>query len=237
MALTVAEVMNREIYAARPDEEATSVLRDLLNLGVGGGPVVDPEHRPVGVVSVRDLATAGQDAKVKDRMTTPPIVVGRNQSIQDAAVLMAETGYHRLVVVEDDKAVGIVSSLDIIRGLVGLPSRHPMSFPHYDSRTGAVWSDPEFLDLEHVEAAPMAPGVFIILDGGANRPERVVWGEASENVRQRLIDYLSNPAFRPSTMTSWWGGTNLRFKSARSQDPDDRLQLLKRALEAHTAAS
>ena len=42
-------------------------------------------------------------------------------TIQEAARRIGETGHHRLVVVDArDRPVGIVSSLDIVRGLIGM---------------------------------------------------------------------------------------------------------------------
>ena len=36
MALTIGEIMNRELYATTADALVTNVLQDLMGLGVGG---------------------------------------------------------------------------------------------------------------------------------------------------------------------------------------------------------
>jgi CBS domain-containing protein len=55
-------------------------------------------------------------------MTTPAVSVHIGTSIEHAARLMITRHIHRLVVVDDeDRAVGVVSSLDLLRTLVEDP--------------------------------------------------------------------------------------------------------------------
>src|SRR5688572_24857544 len=211
MAVTVGEIMNRELYSTQAQEPAANVLQDLMGLGVGGCPVVDDDNRPIGVVSIRDLFGA-QDACVGDKMTSPPLVLNHGASIREAARLMAEAEVHRIVVVDGGRAVGIVSALDVIRGLLGMPSRHPGTFPHYDVETGLVWTDDHPLDPEHVEAAPDGPGLLLLISGGAGKPETVIWGEAADNVRDRLLDHLSASARDRA---------EIRFRAAQSPDREE----------------
>jgi CBS domain-containing protein len=230
MAVTVGEIMNRELYATRPGESAANVLQDLMGLGIGGCPVVDRENRPVGVVSVRDLFGEA-DARVGDRMSSPALVLHESAPIREAARLMAEAEVHRIVVVDDQRAVGIVSSLDVIRGLLGLPSRHPVTFPHYDVETGLVWTDDHPLDAAHVEAAPDGPGVLLLIRGGVGRPETIVWGEAAENVRERLLDHLLTKIDGPNEISYWRDRGELRFRAAASSDKEECEGVLEQLLD------
>jgi CBS domain-containing protein len=211
MAVTVGEIMNKELYATHASDDAANVLEDLLGLGIGGCPVLDDDNRPVGVVSIRDLCGGGS-ARVAERMTAPPLVLEESAPIREAARLMAEAEVHRIVVTDGERAVGIVSALDVIRGLLGMPSRHPGTFPHYDVETGLVWTDDHPLDHAHVEAAPDGPGVLLLIRGGAGKPETVIWGEAADNVRERLLEHLveRNP-----------DGGEIRFRAAQSEDPEE----------------
>jgi CBS domain-containing protein len=212
MAVTIGEIMNRELYATQADALATNVLQDLMGLGVGGCPVIDDDNRPVGVISIRDLFGA-REACVGDRMTAPALTMDQGASIRDAARLMAEADLHRIVVVDGGgRAVGIISALDVIRGLLGIPSRHPVTFPHYDVETGMVWTDDHPLDPEHVEAAPDGPGLLLLISGGAGKPETVIGGETADNVRDRLLEYL---------MTHGRDRGELRFRAAHSEDREE----------------
>jgi CBS domain-containing protein len=51
-------------------------------------------------------------------MTSPPITIGIDASLRDAARAMIERGVHRLVVVDDAREpVGVVSESDIVRDI------------------------------------------------------------------------------------------------------------------------
>jgi CBS domain-containing protein len=225
MAITVREIMNRELYATRGDERAGNVLHDLLSLGIGGCPVVDDDNRPIGVVSLEDLFGA-ESANVSDTMSSPPLVLAADETIREAARLMAEAEVHRLVVVDSERAIGIVSSLDVVRGLIGMPSRHPGTFPHYDVETGLVWTDDHPLDHAHVEAAPDQAGVLLLIRGGAGKAETVIWGESADNVRERLLEYLQPTLEWPPAIAHLRSHDELRFRAAASEDPAERRSAL-----------
>jgi CBS domain-containing protein len=145
---------------------------------------------------------------------------------------MGETGYHRLVVVDEhDRPVGIISSLDVIRGLVGLPASHPSVFPHLDKATGVQWTDDIVLELDRVEAAPDGPGVLVLVYGGAGLRERVVWAESTNNVRTRLIDMLSTPQDHVPVVKYWLGRGHLRFRASSLPEPELRDLVVSRVRE------
>jgi CBS-domain-containing membrane protein len=60
------------------------------------------------------------------RVTEPPLTIDADAFVSTAAVMLAETGYHHLVVVDREGcAIGILSALDVVRGLCGLTAKHP----------------------------------------------------------------------------------------------------------------
>ena len=226
MAIRIDEVMNPEVYAVKPTETAVTVRRDLTRLGISGAPVVDADNRAIGVISLKDVATLSDEGEIGSVMSQPPLVASRDMPITLAAKLMTEAGCHRLIVVDDERVVGVVGTLDVLRAQLGLPTRHPESFPHYDARTGTVWSDDTELDWPHVEAAPERPGVVLVIRGGAEVPETVVWGECSENLRGTITSYLDAPAGSPGFLSYWRGRGTLRFRTALIEDADERVRVL-----------
>lgn len=225
MALRVREIMNPELFSVGPDEPVETALAGILALGITGVPVVDAQHRPVGLVSLRDLVGNRPGATAGERMTQPPATVPAEARIGDAARRLAKTRYHRLIVIDEKgRVVGMVSSLDLIRGLLGLPVPHPASFPHLDSETGLSWTDELPLDLHEIHAAPDGPGLLMLLHGAAGAPERVLWAEAAESVRSRLTDMLTAP--QPDLLASWLEHGGLLFRAASAPDPAERAEAL-----------
>jgi CBS domain-containing protein len=229
MALRVKEIMNPELLALRPGERTDQALMSLDALQVTGAAVVDEQGRPLGVISLRDLMGGTGGKTVENRMTSPALVVRVDAAIQEAARLIGETGYRRLVVVDGTGcAVGMVSAVDVIRGLIGLPAEHPASFPHLDRKTGLNWTDEEKLDMEKVEFAPPGPGLFTLIYGKAGLPETVVWVESCYNVRSRLISLLSIPEENPQLNIFLQHPEHLRFRAASVADEGLRKRLLEK---------
>ncbi len=224
MAKTVEEIMNPELFSLRPNDGTEEALGYLVALGITAAPVLDEERRPLGVASFRDLLLPRAPAKVADRMTVPAISVPRKASIEAVARLLDEHGVHRVVVIDDEgRAIGVASSIDVIRGLLGVPAAHPSTFPHWDKRRGVSWSDDTLLELDRLDLAPDSPGVFALVSGGKGVPERVAWAEPANNVRTRLYDILSRPQDEQPILKRLLSATKgLRFRAAAIDSEADR---------------
>jgi CBS-domain-containing membrane protein len=129
MLKTVAEIMNSKLLYIRDGDRVALARRHIIDFGITAVPVLDETHRPVGVVSLRDLAgDEGAMFQPSGKVET----IKASASIEEGARQLAESGYHHLVVVDDKGiAVGMVSSLDFVRALVGLPPRHPDKFERF----------------------------------------------------------------------------------------------------------
>lgn len=128
MTAKVREVMNAKLLYIREGDRASLARRQILSFGVTAVPVLDDTHRPVGMVSLRDIVEGAETFEPRRVVCT----VGQDETVEAGARKLAESDYHHLVVVDDDGvAVGMVSSLDFLRALVGLPPRHPAAFDEF----------------------------------------------------------------------------------------------------------
>lgn len=194
MAKTVGEIMNHELFSLRPSDQVSDAMGYLLALGVTGAPVLDESGFPLGVISVRDLIRPTGGSTVAERMGSPALTVRPGAHVREAARAMAERGVHRLPVVDaDGRAIGMVSMIDVVRAMIGVPVSHPDAFPHFDAETGMCWTDDTPLDVEHADAAPDGPGILVLRLGGPNVAESDVWAEATRNLRARVHDLASLP--------------------------------------------
>lgn len=101
--------------------------------GVSAMPVVDGDDVPIGVVSRRDLLRAGTldrpdgrraaewrlpDRTVEEVMTREMITVAPTTALGEAATLMLDAHTHRVFVEENHKLAGVLTTRDIMEGIV-----------------------------------------------------------------------------------------------------------------------
>ena len=221
MARTVQEIMNRELFGVRPELPVAEARGFFRSLHVGAAPVLDEARRPLGVLSVRDVLDG--DGTAGERMTKPAICVGVSTSIEEAARQLASMSMHHLIVVDGGgAAVGIVSTLDFLRALLGMPAHHPETFPHWDEATHVSWTDDWALDEENLPRAPAGPGVLVLVRSNAGDPDEPVWVEASPDIRARLRELTEFPVQQPTVLARMLALRGLRFRAATVGDDDSR---------------
>jgi CBS domain-containing protein len=116
---TVQEAMTSNPTAVTPDTPAREAARIMKSEDTGVVPVADG-GRLVGVITDRDLALRivaedqGADTAVGQLASKELVTVDPQQSLEEAARLMAEHQVRRLPVVEEDgRLVGILSQKDL----------------------------------------------------------------------------------------------------------------------------
>jgi hypothetical protein len=228
MALTVGEVMNRELMWLRPGDAVDVALATIVSMGLSTAPVLDEARHPIGMVSWRDLLQPNGGATVGACMSRPVEVVHPDDRIEHVAMQLAAAGYHHAPVVDGAGAlVGFVSALDLLREFVGQPASHPDTFPHWDDATAAAWTDEHVLNDARLGDAPQGPGVVVYIDGGRGRKEAVIAVEQTHDVRARLLDFLSDPDARPDLARAFAAG-RLRYRAAAIADPKHRAEVAER---------
>ena len=124
--LTAAEVMTRGVFTLPGSLSIREAAWALMHRGIGAAPVHDDDDRLVGVFSnidlleaelVRGLDDAELEARPVTGVVTPAVVaVGSNEPVDQIIELMAEHGYRRVFVVDDDgRMLGVVATMDIMR--------------------------------------------------------------------------------------------------------------------------
>lgn len=133
----VRDIMSEHIVTISSDD-SLSTVEDIMTLGgVRHMPVVRAGTL-VGVVSERDLLRASlsnlsafgteqrraflQVVEIKRVMSAPPIVIGPDASVEEAARVMAERKIGCLPVLEKTKLVGMLTETDVLRYFAGVVS-------------------------------------------------------------------------------------------------------------------
>jgi len=130
---TVREVLAPDPFWVPADMPLKRVAEELSERQVGAAPVCAPDGRILGMVSKTDLTErygrANEGGCARDAMTPEVLTVKADGPMDDAIRNMAFEGVHQLVVVdEDDRFVGVVTSMDILRELAGYPRRSARVF-------------------------------------------------------------------------------------------------------------
>ncbi|GAA3600642.1 CBS domain-containing protein [Nonomuraea rosea] len=118
MAKTVADVMTSHpatVEAEQPVSVAAALMRD----NDAGAVIVNDNGRMQGIITDRDIATRvvaddkGPETPVREACSSSVEAIGPDTSIDQAVQLMRSHAVRRLPVVEDGRAVGIVSLGDL----------------------------------------------------------------------------------------------------------------------------
>ncbi|MEP6861750.1 MAG: CBS domain-containing protein [Deltaproteobacteria bacterium] len=130
-ALTVGDMMTTQVRTLREDESINEADWDMLVGGFRHIPVVDREHRLVGLVSDRDVRhriNAGHS--VASTMTREVHTVLRTTSAIEALEYLLMAKQSALPVIDDSRTlIGIVTTTDFLelarRALAGLDVHKP----------------------------------------------------------------------------------------------------------------
>lgn len=144
----VREIMTTDVVTFHPDDRVEEAMRLMVDRNVDGAPVVDEQGNLVGMLSNSDLIVQESElhfptvlsflgatvefghkhfeedlrkalgSKVSDVMSSKPVTITEDDTIERAATLMHEKDVSRLPVVRDGKLVGLVSRNDVLRAIL-----------------------------------------------------------------------------------------------------------------------
>lgn len=129
--------MSRKVVSISADDNLR-IVDEIMQLGrVRHLPVVR-RGQLVGVVSQRDLLHASlsnvmgvaseeqtlflEGVNISQVMSSPPISIGLEAPVQEAARIMASRKIGCLPVIEDGKVAGILTETDLLRYFAGVPA-------------------------------------------------------------------------------------------------------------------
>ena len=115
--ITIGDIMETEVITINEDATLAQLFSLISEHHHLGYPVVNKENKITGVISDDDLSRVKKEdwnkIRVKERMSTRLIYVGPGGSILEAMEKMTKEGIGRLLVMEEDTLVGILSRSSI----------------------------------------------------------------------------------------------------------------------------
>ena len=210
--MNASDVMTRNILSVRPDAAIAEAIKLMLDNRISGLPVIDEAGRLVGIQTEGDLLRRGETGTERHRprwleilmgpgrlaeeyvrthgrriaevMTRDPISVSPNTPLKEIVELMERHRIKRVLVLDGDAPVGILSRADLLRGLAGALAATP----------AAATSDAEIREriLAELARAAWVPrdGIAITVENGVvdlngvilDEKERDALRVAAENV-------------------------------------------------------
>ncbi len=114
----VSELMSSDVPVVAPEDTLGEVAEHLLDRGLSAAVVAEYGH-VIGILTRRDLLSSfaaranPSEARVRQWMTAEPIVLDRDASASEAALLMHEYEIHHLPIVEAGHPVGMLHVDDV----------------------------------------------------------------------------------------------------------------------------
>jgi CBS domain-containing protein len=120
--MTLSELATSPAVTVPQTATVAGVAQEMQEHELGFLVVVDGEGRPAGVVTDRDIVVRavalgrGRDTPVTEVMSRHPVCAGVDDTVVDAARLMADRQCRRVAVVDaDHRLVGVLSLDDLLR--------------------------------------------------------------------------------------------------------------------------
>ncbi len=207
--MQVRDVMTQDVISVTAKDTVVKAARIMLQNRISGLPVVDAGGRLVGMITEGDFLRRGEigterqrpkwleillgpgrmadeyvrssGRKIEDVMTSDPVTVTEEDSLETVVELMERRHIKRLPVLRDGKMVGIVSRANLMHALVSL-SRDIETPADGDSAIrGRI--------LAAVAKQPWAPRINVVVKNGVAE----LWGTITdERERQGCIVTAEN---------------------------------------------
>ena len=116
--MQLKDIMSTQVASLSSDDSIEKAAQLMKQYDAGSIPVCS-QDKVIGIITDRDIAlrsvAVGQQStqKVRDVMTSNPILGSPTMDVHDAARIMGEQKIRRLPIVDNDKLVGIVALGDI----------------------------------------------------------------------------------------------------------------------------
>jgi CBS domain-containing protein len=129
-SMRIKELIRDGIISCKASEPVSCAVAKMYMNNVGSVLVIDDDGKPLGIFTERDLVRVvaenlGLDIPLSKVMSRKLITANTSESIVSAAMKMIENNIRHLPVIEEGRAVGMVSIRDIVRALMAQELAYP----------------------------------------------------------------------------------------------------------------
>jgi|ADKH01.1.fsa_nt_gi Predicted signal-transduction protein containing cAMP-binding and CBS domains len=129
-SMRIKELIRDDIISCKASEPVSCAVAKMYMNNVGSVLIIDDDGKPLGIFTERDLVRVvaenlGLDIPLSKVMSRKLITANTSESIVSAAMKMIENNIRHLPVIEEGRAVGMVSIRDIVRALMAQELAYP----------------------------------------------------------------------------------------------------------------
>ncbi len=118
LKVLVGEVMRKDVMKVSMDDSIKKAAQIMKNKKIGSV-VVFGEKNVKGIVTTSDIVykyvAESRGEKVSNIMTTELVTISPHKTVEEASKLMVEKSIEKLLVMDKDRLLGIITSNDILR--------------------------------------------------------------------------------------------------------------------------
>lgn len=112
-------IMTKKVVSVKTSAKISKAIELMTQQNLGGLPVIDDKNRVKAIITERDIANMFADrisgVTVTRLMSEKVVTAIPKTTIFEAARTMTTQGFRRLPIISEDKVVGIITTMDIIR--------------------------------------------------------------------------------------------------------------------------
>jgi len=120
MTVKVQDLMSSNVITAQAHQTVDQIKGKMTNRSLSNIPVVSVDDTPIGVVSTSDLLAAKKEGTpISNIMTEKVYTIPEYEDVSVAARMMHNHKIHHLIVTQEQKVVGVISSFDLLKLIEG----------------------------------------------------------------------------------------------------------------------
>ena len=126
-SISIMDILNKNVKTAEQNQNIFEISKIMFDNNIGSVVIIDnhESNNPVGMITERDIIRilsttqiGNLQVPVKELMSHPIITLSSKSSILDAMKLMYERKIRRIIVLEENKFVGIVTEHDLFNTIM-----------------------------------------------------------------------------------------------------------------------
>src|SRR4051794_1810800 len=126
-SIGISEIVNKDVKVIDQEQNIFDTSKVMIDNNIGSVVIIDnnDSKNPVGIITERDIvrivstfSLSDLQVPIRKLMSYPLITLSQNASVLDAMKLMYERNIRRVIILEGNTLIGIVTEHDIFKLLM-----------------------------------------------------------------------------------------------------------------------